>query len=141
MRATLSPAFTSSKMKYMFSLISQSGEQFVNYFLKQNEDLITVEMKDTFTRFTNDVIANTAFGVECDSLVDRKNEFFLMGKEATDFSNFWKNLKFILYFLAPKLSDVCILTTQLLCKLSYHFLVVQSEVLFRRSQQVLHQLS
>jgi cytochrome P450 family 9 len=32
MRGTLSPAFTSSKMKYMFSLISQSGEQFVNHF-------------------------------------------------------------------------------------------------------------
>ncbi|XP_063917833.1 cytochrome P450 9e2-like [Zophobas morio] len=106
MRATLSPAFTSSKMKYMFSLISQSGEQFVNYFLKKNEDVITVEMKDIFTRFANDVIANTAFGVECDSLVDQKNEFFLMGKEATDFSSVWKNFKFFLYFLAPKLSEL-----------------------------------
>ncbi|KAJ3645265.1 hypothetical protein Zmor_022934 [Zophobas morio] len=106
MRATLSPAFTSSKMKYMFSLISQSGEQFVNYFLKKNEDVITVEMKDVFTRFANDVIANTAFGVECDSLVDRQNEFYVMGKEATDFSSFWTNLKFILYFLTPTLSDL-----------------------------------
>ncbi|KAJ3645275.1 hypothetical protein Zmor_022941 [Zophobas morio] len=106
MRATLSPAFTSSKMKYMFSLISQSGEQFVNYFLKKNEDVITVEMKDTFTRFANDVIANTAFGVECDSLVDRDNEFYLMGKEATDFGNFWKILKFVLYAVTPKLADI-----------------------------------
>ena len=110
MRATLSPAFTSSKMKYMFSLISQSGEQFVNYFLKKNEDVITVEMKDIFTRFANDVIANTALGVQCDSLVEPKNEFFVMGKKATDFSGFWKNLKFMLFFIAPKLSDVCFLT-------------------------------
>ncbi|RZC35461.1 p450 domain containing protein, partial [Asbolus verrucosus] len=102
MRTTLSPAFTSSKMKYMFSLISQSGERFVNHFLKKNEDIITVEMKDTFTRFTNDVIANTAFGIECDSLGDRNNEFYLMGKEATDFSGLWKNLKFFGYFLMPK---------------------------------------
>ncbi|RZC33601.1 p450 domain containing protein, partial [Asbolus verrucosus] len=102
MRTILSPAFTSRKMKYMFSLISQSGEQFVNHFLKKNEDIVTVELKDTFTRFTNDVIANTAFGVECDSLEDRSNEFYLMGKEATDFSSLWKTLKFFGYFLMPK---------------------------------------
>ncbi|KAJ3645270.1 hypothetical protein Zmor_022938 [Zophobas morio] len=94
-------------MKFIFSLISQSGEQFVKYFLEKNEDVITVEMKDIFTRFANDVIANTAFGVQCDSLIDRENEFFLMGKEATDFRSFWKNIKFFVsYFIAPKLSEL-----------------------------------
>ncbi|KAJ3645296.1 hypothetical protein Zmor_022962 [Zophobas morio] len=102
MRSTLSPAFTSSKMKYMFTLISQSGEQFVQYFLKKNEDVVTVEMKDTFTRFTNDVIANTAFGVECDSLTDRDNEFYLMGKDVTNFNGVWKNLRFLLIILMPR---------------------------------------
>ncbi|KAJ3645290.1 hypothetical protein Zmor_022956 [Zophobas morio] len=103
MRTTLSPAFTSSKMKYMFTLISQSGEQFVNYFLKKDENLITIEMKDTFTRFTNDVIANTAFGAECDSLRDRENEFYLMGKEATDVGGIWRMLKLIGYLVIPRL--------------------------------------
>ena len=106
MRSTLSPAFTSSKMKYMFTLISQSGEQFVKYFLKKNEDLIIVEMKDTFTRFTNDVIANTAFGVECDSLTDKDNEFYLMGKEATNFSGFWISIRFLVVMLMPKVFQV-----------------------------------
>ncbi|KAJ3645291.1 hypothetical protein Zmor_022957 [Zophobas morio] len=99
MRTTLSPAFTSSKIKYMFTLISQSGEQFVQYFLKKEESLITIEMKDSFTRFTNDVIANTAFGVECDSLEDSNNEFYTMGKKATDLS-IWR---FIGYSLMPGL--------------------------------------
>ena len=90
----------------MFTLISQSGEQFVQYFLKKNEDLITVEMKDTFTRFTNDVIANTAFGVECDSLTDRDNEFYLMGKDVTNFNGVWKNLRFLLIILMPRVFQV-----------------------------------
>ena len=90
----------------MFTLISQSGEQFVKYFLKNNENLITVEMKDVFTRFTNDAIANTAFGVKCDSLRDRENEFYLMGKEATNFNGFWKNLRFFGYMFVPKLFKV-----------------------------------
>ncbi|XP_063915545.1 cytochrome P450 9e2-like [Zophobas morio] len=110
MRSTLSPAFTSSKMKYMFTLISQSGEQFVNYFLKKDENFITVEMKGTLTRFTNDVIANTAFGVECDSLSDRNNEFYLMGKEAINFTGFWKNLRFFGLILMPKIAKFFKLT-------------------------------
>ncbi|EFA09242.1 cytochrome P450 9Z4 [Tribolium castaneum] len=103
MRSTLSPAFTSSKMKYMFVLISESAEQFIGHFLKQKEDVITIEMKDTFTRFTNDVIANTAFGVKIDSLEERNNEFYLMGKEATDFKGFWRNLKFLILLSCPTL--------------------------------------
>nr|AKZ17700.1 cytochrome P450 monooxygenase CYP9Z62 [Tenebrio molitor] len=106
MRTTLSPAFTSSKMKYMFSLISQSGEQFVNHFLKKNEDLITVEMKDTLTRFTNDVIANTAFGIECDSLGERKNEFYMMGKEATNLTGTWMTIKLFAFILIPKVCKI-----------------------------------
>ncbi|CAH1376298.1 unnamed protein product [Tenebrio molitor] len=106
MRATLSPAFTSSKMKYMFCLISQSGEQFVNHFLRKNEDLITVEMKDTLSRFANDVIANTAFGVECDSLGERNNEFYLMGKEATDFSGVRMIIKVFAFIASPKICKI-----------------------------------
>ena len=118
MRTTLSPAFTSSKMKYMFTLISQSGEQFVNYFLKKDENLITIEMKDTFTRFTNDVIANTAFGAECDSLRDRENEFYLMGKEATDVGGIWRMLKLIGYLVIPRVYKVSsLLCSQLLAQL------------------------
>lgn len=106
MRATLSPAFTSSKMKFMFSLISQTGERFVKYFLDKQEHVITVEMKDVYTRFTNDVIANAAFGIECDSLGERNNDFYLMGKEATDFTSFLKSIKFIVFMTCPKLLKV-----------------------------------
>ncbi|XP_063917119.1 cytochrome P450 9e2-like [Zophobas morio] len=102
MRSTLSPAFTSNKMKYMFYLISQSGQQFVEHFLKQKKELITLEMKDTFTRFTNDVIANVAFGIECDSLGQPQNQFFLMGQETTDFKGFYKNTILFAYLLIPR---------------------------------------
>lgn len=109
MRATLSPSFTSSKMKSMFFLISDCAENFTKYFLDKNEKIITVNMKDISTRFTNDVIATAAFGIQCDSLNDKNNEFYIMGKEATDFSGFWKNMRFLLTVFLPKLASVCIL--------------------------------
>ncbi|KAF5288513.1 hypothetical protein FQA39_LY15381 [Lamprigera yunnana] len=95
MRTTLSPSFTSSKLKMMFHLMQDCATQFVNYF-KSQEGEVLIELKDTFTRFTNDIIATCAFGIQCDSLKDRNNDFYLMGKEATDFSGL-KGLKFFGY--------------------------------------------
>lgn len=107
MRATLSPSFTSSKMKTMFTLISESAHDFVEYFKKnQNQDVITIEMKDTFTRFTNDVIATTAFGIKVDSLKDTTNEFYVMGKKMTDFGTFWNTMKIFGYMALPGLLKV-----------------------------------
>lgn len=51
MRATLSATFTSSKMKHMFSTINDAAENFVQYFLDKNDDLIEIEMKDVFSRY------------------------------------------------------------------------------------------
>ncbi|XP_044272812.1 cytochrome P450 9e2-like [Tribolium madens] len=104
MRTTLSPTFTSSKIKYMFTLVLKNGEQFVQYFLDKNEDFMQFEMKDIFTRFTNDVIASSAFGVEFDSLREPENEFYLMSKAVTDFTGFWKILAGSLYFLMPSVA-------------------------------------
>ncbi|KAF5279691.1 hypothetical protein FQA39_LY18240 [Lamprigera yunnana] len=83
MRATLSPSFSSSKMKMMFILLSDCAQEFTKYFKKQSGDVLAVEMKDAFTKFTNDAIASVAFGLKCDSLEDATNEFYLMGKKAT----------------------------------------------------------
>lgn len=93
-------------MKYIFYLISQCGENFANYYLKQDEDLISLEMKDTMTKFANDVIANTAFGFNCDSLEDPENEFYLMGQAATDFTSMRMRLVFMFTVFAPKLLAV-----------------------------------
>ncbi|CAG9827785.1 unnamed protein product [Diabrotica balteata] len=102
MRAILSPAFTSKKMKSMFFLISETADDFVNHFLEQNKDSIELELKDKFTRFTNDIIASIAFGVKIDSLKNPNNEFFLMGQDITSFSGFKKTMKFMGIVMVPK---------------------------------------
>jgi cytochrome P450 family 9 len=104
MRSTLSPAFTSSKMRMMFALISQSGEQFAKHFLEQDRDLVEIHVKDVLSRFTNDVVASIAFGIECNSLKDRDNEFYLMGKDVTNLTSFWKTIKILIHLLFPKVS-------------------------------------
>ncbi|KAF5291526.1 hypothetical protein FQR65_LT01839 [Abscondita terminalis] len=85
MRATLSPSFTTSKIKTMFPLISECAAEFAEYFIKQNKKSSEVELKDIFTRYTNDVIATTAYGLRFNSLEDKNNKFYLMGRKITTF--------------------------------------------------------
>ncbi|GLH10658.1 Cytochrome P450 9e2 [Gryllus bimaculatus] len=63
------------------------------------------DMKDFFTRFTNDVIATTAFGIQCDSLRDRQNAFYVMGRDLTNTKGL-RMLLFLGYLLSPKLMEV-----------------------------------
>lgn len=86
MRATMSPTFTGSKMRSMLFLLNTCSEQLTKYFDTAigSDEILEIELRDVFTRHSNDVIASTAFGFKCDSLANRDNEFFLMGKEATN---------------------------------------------------------
>lgn len=85
-RSILSPAFTSSKMKGMFKLMSDYGENFGDYLMQMPSEERKMEVKEAFTRYTNDVIATCAFGINVNSMENPKNEFYMYGREATVFS-------------------------------------------------------
>lgn len=67
-------------MRMMFNTMEECSRQLVSYFANQQSDTVDVELKDIFTRYTNDVIAANIFGVQVDSLRDRDNEFYRNGK-------------------------------------------------------------
>jgi cytochrome P450 family 9 len=87
-RSLLSPAFTSSKMKSMFKLMSDCASDFGSYLAQlPPEQRKTMQIKDVFTRYTTDVIATCAFGIRVDSMRNPTNEFYVYGKEATTFDS------------------------------------------------------
>ncbi|XP_046423561.1 cytochrome P450 9e2-like [Neodiprion fabricii] len=136
MRSLLSPAFTSSKMKMMFKLVSQCGGDLADYLIaKASLEPIEVEMKDIFTRYTNDVIATSAFGITVNSLKDRDNEFYTMGKKATTFSGMKTIRIFIVRsssFLA-KLFSIRIIETNVR---KFFSNVIESNIAMRDSQGI-----
>nr|WIT94152.1 cytochrome P450 monooxygenase CYP9Z216 [Euwallacea interjectus] len=131
MRATLSGSFTSSKMKNMFHLMNEAAENFVNHFIDRKEDVVEVELKDSFTRYTNDVIATTAFGIKVDSVKDPENEFYLMGKKTTNVSGIIPTLKFFGVLTMPKLFKL--LKIRFFSKEILHFFknIIDQSVKFR----------
>jgi cytochrome P450 family 9 len=68
-------------------------------------DILSLELKELFTKYTNDVIATAAFGIQCNTLENPNNEFYKMGKEFNNISL----LRFIIllaYSFIPKVMKV-----------------------------------
>ncbi|KAF5305274.1 hypothetical protein FQA39_LY09239 [Lamprigera yunnana] len=102
MRTILTPTFTSRKLKAMFHIVVERSEMFVNHFAKQ-AGTVTIEVKDAFAKFTNDVMAICTLGLECNSFEDENNEIYTNGKDATDFSG-WKAIRFFGYSCCPSIA-------------------------------------
>ncbi|XP_044258701.1 cytochrome P450 9e2-like [Tribolium madens] len=103
LRQTLSPVFTSSKMRTMFVLMDDCAKQLIKYFKEQNQYVVDIELKDIFSRYTTDVIATTAFGIQINSLKNINNDFIVSGREFANFSGL-KRLVFFMYGSYPKLA-------------------------------------
>ncbi|XP_067204830.1 cytochrome P450 9e2-like [Linepithema humile] len=105
MRTLLSPAFTPNKMKVMFKLMSDSGANFADFLVNLPSDKSVVDMKNCFTRYTNDVIATCAFGISVDSMRNPDNEFYVFGKKAMSFETF-RAIKFYIIRSMPLVSKL-----------------------------------
>lgn len=105
MRNILSPAFTGSKMRFLFKVINtcavQSVEQIQEITARGSYDF---EVKECFTRVTNDVIATAAFGVEVNSTKNVNNDFYLQGRRLTNIG-IRETVKFFLYSTVPKIMN------------------------------------
>ncbi|XP_029170380.1 cytochrome P450 9e2-like [Nylanderia fulva] len=104
-RHLLSPAFSSSKMKSMFKLMSDYAADFSNYLTQLPAEKKIVDIKDAFTRYTSDVIATCAFGIAVDSMRNPNNEFYVYGREATNFNGV-VFIKMYIYRTLPWLAKI-----------------------------------
>ncbi|XP_020280584.1 cytochrome P450 9e2-like [Pseudomyrmex gracilis] len=104
MRNLLSPSFTSSKMKNMFTLMSECAADFVEYLSALPVSDSDINVEDAFTKYTTDVTATCAFGIKINSMKDPKNKFYVYGKEVTDFSAI-RMLKLMFSRIFPKIDN------------------------------------
>lgn len=106
MRVTLSPAFTGSKMRQMFELVSECANEIAKYFLDKAKrgEKIHIEGKDFFSRYATDVIATCAFGIKVNSIAEPDNQFYKDGKSMIDFNGQGKALKMFMGFMFPRIA-------------------------------------
>jgi hypothetical protein len=75
-----------------------------------HEKCIELEMKEFFGRFTMDVIANCAFGVQCNSLKDPEAEFVRIAANFDQISLLSRILIFFVIFFVPQCARLLPLT-------------------------------
>ncbi|XP_063709949.1 probable cytochrome P450 9f2 [Culicoides brevitarsis] len=106
MRNIMSPAFTGTKMRFLFSSIRDSLCNTTDYLVneaKKTNGIYEFEARDLFTRCSVDVIASAAFGIEVNSIKDKTNEFYDKGYKMADFTKFSRTMRFFVYLTWPKL--------------------------------------
>ncbi len=99
MRTTLSPMFTSAKLKLIFGLLSHHAQDFVQHFeLRAGSDgRNDVDVLEIFARFTADGIATAALGFEGDCVKDENSFLYRKVKEIIHgFGGFVAGMKIIL---------------------------------------------
>ncbi|NP_001166003.1 cytochrome P450 6CK10 [Nasonia vitripennis] len=75
LRTKLTPTFTSGKLKQMYPLLLEIGDNLIrvcDQIIKKDN---IVEFKDLIGRYTTDSISSIAFGVDCQSLDNGSSEF------------------------------------------------------------------
>ncbi|XP_016985811.1 cytochrome P450 9b2-like [Drosophila rhopaloa] len=107
MRNTLTPVFTSAKMRSMFALMNDSFSECLQHVDKLSDNPaskkgLEVDMKILFNKLSSDVIATTAFGLKVNSFENPENEFYSVGQSLI-FSTALQFFKFTLSAMMPKL--------------------------------------
>ncbi|KAJ8683730.1 hypothetical protein QAD02_019522 [Eretmocerus hayati] len=90
LRQKLSPTFTSSKLKNMFSLILETSDNLEKYLdnIATSDNNNVVDVKEVCEKFTTDVIGLTMFGMKLNALDNPNAEFREEGKK--HFENTYK---------------------------------------------------
>lgn len=81
LRLKLAPAFTTGKMKVIFSMMVQCGEQLEEFLKIPASTGETIDVKDISARFTTDFISICGYGIESNSLKNPNSEFLRHGLE------------------------------------------------------------
>lgn len=104
MRSTLSPAFTGSKMRLMLGFVEKcttSAIESVNRQMKEtgNDDF---EMKELFSKFSVDIIASCAFGLDIDTFKHPENDFKVVADRTMNPSGLLMAVKYAFLYFVPK---------------------------------------
>lgn len=103
LRIKLSPTFTSGKMKMMFQTLVDCGTELRKHAKKYADQDDILEMRDVLARFSTDVIASCAFGIECNCLKDPDAEFREWGKKIFK-PTFESIVRGLLHLLVPSVA-------------------------------------
>ncbi|XP_032662740.1 probable cytochrome P450 6a20 isoform X2 [Odontomachus brunneus] len=104
LRVKLTPTFTSRRMKQMYTVVKECGEELTKSLESKARTGDSIEIKDTFARYSTDVIMSAAFGIKSNCLLETNNEFRYWGKKATEMNSIWAAITMFVPFIMEAFS-------------------------------------
>uniref|UniRef100_A0AAG5DU80 Cytochrome P450 n=1 Tax=Anopheles atroparvus TaxID=41427 RepID=A0AAG5DU80_ANOAO len=105
LRSYLTPSLSISKIKQMYQLVEQVGDDMVaslDVLPKVRPNARETEFKELCARFTTDVIASTFFGMQANSLKDEASEFRYYGRKIFEYGPA-RGMTMASFFFMPEL--------------------------------------
>ncbi|EFA12855.1 cytochrome P450 6k1 [Tribolium castaneum] len=103
MRRKITPVFTSGKMKNMYSLISEAGNDMIQHMRKEVSKSDQLEMREVAARYTTDAITSTSFGINANCFKNEKAEFREVSRRVFNWAIWERSISTTCYFIAPNL--------------------------------------
>lgn len=135
LRSRLSPAFTSGKLKAMFSTLIDCGDSFQKHVELFADTQQTIEIRDVFARYSTNVIASVAFGIEVDCIREPDSEFRRYGKKIFE-QTIPKGLRAAITFLSPSLMSLLHLRATDKCVQDFMMKIVKDNLEYREKHNV-----
>jgi cytochrome P450 family 6 len=105
LRTKLTPTFTSGKMKLMFQVLVDCGNELRAHVDENAANGDVLEVKDILAKFSTDVIASVAFGIQCNCLKNPEAEFRKWGRKIFQ-TNIKTGIRDIIIFLSPTVASI-----------------------------------
>lgn len=106
LRNRLSPAFTSGKLKLMFPLMRDVGDQLTKTLAEETRQAGgELDLCELLHRYVVDLIGTVAFGINCNCLANENAEFLSMSRSVFSMSPA-QFLRVILLAIHPKLGNL-----------------------------------
>lgn len=136
LRRKLSPAFTSSRLKTMFSTYNASGAEFQSLLERAAKNGESVDIKEIAARYATDNITSIAFGIKANSISDPNDEFRKFGYKTVE-PTIKNAIRFGLVFTAPKLMKLFSIRTTDREIEDFFFSVVKQNLEHRKNDNVI----
>lgn len=78
LRQKVTRTFTTQQLRYMFSALVECSKNLEEYLEQHVNELL--DSKEILSRFTTDIVASCAYGIECNSLQTPNSDFRKYGK-------------------------------------------------------------
>jgi cytochrome P450 family 6 len=105
LRTKMTPTFTSGKIKMMFQILVDCSNELRDHVEHSAAKGDIVEVKDILAKFSTDVIASFAFGVQCNCLQNPDAEFRNWGRKIFQ-TNVKTGIRDLAIFLSPTLASM-----------------------------------